>query len=92
MATYFLTGTYTAEAIKGISSKRTADITEMIENIGGKVVSMYLLLGEKDLVIIAEFPGLKEAIQGSVSISKMTGISFSTNPAITAKEFDEFMT
>ncbi|MCK4815076.1 GYD domain-containing protein [bacterium] len=91
MATYFLTGTYTAEAIKGISSKRTADITEMIENIGGKVVSMYLLLGEKDLVIIAEFPGLKEAIKGSVSISKMTGISFSTNPAITAKEFDEFM-
>ena len=91
MATYFLTGTYTAEAIKGISSKRTADITEMIENIGGKVVSMYLLLGEKDLVIIAEFPGLKEAIQGSVSISKMTGISFSTYPAITAKEFDEFM-
>jgi uncharacterized protein with GYD domain len=91
MATYFLTGTYTAEAIKDISSKRTADVTEMIENIGGKVVSMYLLLGEKDLVIIAEFPGLKEAIKGSVSISKMTGISFSTNPAITAKEFDEFM-
>ena len=91
METYFLTGTYTAEAIKGISSNRTADVTEMIENIGGKVVSMYLLLGDKDLVIIAEFPGLKEAIQGSISISKMTGISFSTYPAITDKEFDEFM-
>jgi uncharacterized protein with GYD domain len=91
METFFLTGTYTAEAMKGISSKRTADVTEMIENIGGKVVSMYLLLGDKDLVIIAEFPGLKEAIRGSVSISKMTGISFSTYPAITAKEFDEFM-
>ena len=91
METFFLTGTYTAEAIKGISSKRTADVTELIENIGGKVLSMYLLLGDKDLVIIAEFSGLKEAIQGSISISKMTGISFSTYPAITAKEFDEFM-
>jgi uncharacterized protein with GYD domain len=92
METYFLTGTYGAEAIKGISSKRTAEVTEMIENLGGKVISMYLLLGEKDLVIIAEFPGIKEAIKGSVGISKKTGISFSTNPAITAGEFDEFMT
>jgi uncharacterized protein with GYD domain len=91
MATYFLTGTYTAEAVKGISKKRTADVTEMIQNIGGKVISMYLLLGEKDLVIIAEFPTIKEAIQCSVNMSKMTGISFSTNPAITAGEFDEFV-
>jgi uncharacterized protein with GYD domain len=91
MTTYFLTGTYTAEAIKGISSKRTADVTKVIEDIGGKVLSIYLLLGEKDLVIIAEFPGLKEAIKGSVNISKLTGISFSTNPAVTAKEFDEFI-
>ena len=91
MATYFLTGTYGADAIKGISRKRTADVTKMIEDIGGKLVSVYLLLGEKDLVIIAEFPGLKEAIKGSVSISKMTGISFTTNPAITAEEFDEFL-
>ena len=91
MSTYFLTGTYGADAIKGISRKRTADVTKMIEDIGGKLVSVYLLLGEKDLVIIAEFPGLKEAILGSVNISKITGISFTTNPAITAKEFDEFM-
>jgi uncharacterized protein with GYD domain len=91
MATYFLTGTYSAEAVKGISRKRTTDVTSMIEKIGGKVVSMYLLLGEKDLVIIAEFPGLKEAIQASISISKLTGISFTTNPAITAKEFDDFL-
>jgi uncharacterized protein with GYD domain len=91
MATYFLTGTYGIDAIKGISRQRTADVTRMIEDVGGKLVSMYLLLGEKDLVIIAEFPGLKEAIKGSVSISKMTGISFTTNPAITASEFDEFM-
>ena len=91
MATYFLTGTYGPDAIKGISRKRTADVTKMIEDIGGKLVSMYLLLGEKDLVIIAEFPGLKEAIKGSVSISALTGISFTTYPAITAEEFDEFM-
>ena len=92
MVTYFLTGTYGADAIKGISRKRTTDVTKIIEDIGGKLVSVYLLLGEKDLVIIAEFPGLKEAIKGSVSIRKITGISFTTYPAITAEEFDEYLT
>jgi len=92
MATYFLTGTYGADAIQGISRKRTADVTRIIEDVGGRIVSIYLLLGEKDLVIIAEFPGLQEAIKGSISISKVTGISFTTNPAITAEEFDEFIT
>ena len=91
MAIYFLTGTYGIEAIKGISRKRTADVTNMVEDIGGKLISMYLLLGEKDLVIIAEFPGLKEAIRASVNISKKTGISFTTYPAISAEEFDDFM-
>ncbi len=91
MTTYFLIGTYGADAIKGISRKRTADVTKMIENIGGKLVSMYSLLGDKDMVIIAEFPGLKEAIKGSVSISKITGISLTTYPAIKVEEFDELM-
>ena len=91
MATYFLAGNYTSNAIQGISSKRTADVSDVIKEAGGKVISMYLLLGDKDLIIIAEFPGIKEAIKGSVNISKLTGITFSTYPAITAEEFDEFM-
>ena len=91
MTTYFLIGTYGADAIRDISRERTSDVTWLIEDMGGKVLSVYLLLGEKDLVIIADFPGLKEAIKGSVNISKMTGISFTTSPAITAGEFDEFM-
>ena len=91
MTTYFLIGTYGADAIKDISRERTSDVTWLIEDMGGKVLSIYLLLGEKDLVIIADFPEMREAIKASISISKMTGISFTTSPAITAKQFDEFM-
>lgn len=91
MTTYFLTGTYGADALKGISRERTSDVTWMLEDMGGKVIAIYLLLGEKDLVIIADFPGMKEAIKGSINISKMTGISFTTSPAVTAKEFDDYM-
>lgn len=88
MATYFLTGTYDPDAMKGISRKRTADVTKTIEDLGGRIISTYLLLGETDLVIIADLPGLNEAIKASVSIGKNTGILFKTSPAITAEEFD----
>ena len=91
MATYFLSGEYGTDAMKGISRKRTAEVTRIVEDLGGKILSTYLLLGETDLVIIAEFPGLNQAIQASVTIGKRTGISFKTYPAITAAEFDELL-
>jgi uncharacterized protein with GYD domain len=91
MATYFLSGEYGMDAMKGISRKRTAEVTRIVEDFGGKILSTYLLLGETDLVIIAEFPGLNQALQASVTIGKRTGISFKTYPAITAAEFDELL-
>ena len=53
---------------------------------------MYALLGEKDLVIILTFPGVEEAMKASVALSKLTGVSFTTSPAVTVEEFDKMMT
>jgi uncharacterized protein with GYD domain len=52
---------------------------------------MYSLLGEKDLVFILTFPGIEQAMKASVALSKMTGISFTTLPAVTVEEFDKMM-
>jgi uncharacterized protein with GYD domain len=52
---------------------------------------MYALLGEKDLVFIVTLPGTKEAMKASVSLSKLTGISFTTSPAVTVDEFDKIL-
>lgn len=88
MATFFMFGKYTLEGIKGMSVARTKKIINLIKKSSGEVKSMHALLGEKDLVFIVDFPGNEEAIKASVAITKLTGISFTTSPAVTVKEFD----
>lgn len=88
MSTFFLFGNYSREAVKGIAAKRTARAEAVIAGFGGKLKSVYALLGEYDLVIIAELPGVQEAMHVSVEISKETGILFKTAPAITVADFD----
>jgi uncharacterized protein with GYD domain len=82
-------GTYSLEGLKAISADRTKKIISLIENYGGKVNSMHALLGEKDLIFITDFPGIGEAMRASVALTKMTGISFSTSPAVTVEDFDK---
>jgi uncharacterized protein with GYD domain len=89
MATFFMFGRYSPEAIEGISAARTKKVVNTIEKAGGKVSSMYALLGECDLVFIVDFPGVEEAMKASVALNKLTGISFSTSPAVTVEDFDK---
>ena len=91
MAMFFMSGKYSAEALKGMSAKRTDKSINLIKNLGGEVNAMYALLGEKDLILIVNFPGIEQAMKASVALSKMTGISFITSQAITVEEFDKMM-
>lgn len=92
MATFFLFGGYSPEALRGISAERTEKVVELIEGMGGKVEAIYALLGERDLVLIVELPGLQEAFKASVALGKLTGISFSTSAALKAEDFDRLAT
>ena len=91
MATFFMFGKYSSEAVKGMSPKRTKAAEEAIKKLGGKIESMYALLGERDLVVILSIPGVEQAMKASVALSKMTGISFTTLPALPVEEFDKLM-
>ena len=91
MTTYFLFGRYTRDALDGINSKRTERADAIIQGFGGKLKSVYALLGEHDIVIIADLPGVHEAIHASVEISRETGISFTTSAAIPVVDFDRLM-
>ncbi len=91
MATFLMFGKYSAEAVKKISPKRTRDAASLVKKYGGRVEAMYALLGEKDLVLILNFPGVAQAMKASVALSKMTGIGFSTYPAVSVAEFDKLM-
>lgn len=89
MGTFFMFGTYSSEALREISAERTDKANNLIKKFGGEVTSMYALLGEKDLVFIVNLPGIEQAMKASVALSKMTGISFTTSPAVTVEEFDK---
>jgi uncharacterized protein with GYD domain len=92
MATFFMFGKYNSEAIKNISIERTQQAIDEIKKLGGNVMAMHVLLGKYDLLFCVSLPGIDEAIKASVTLSKLTGISFTTCPAITVEAFDQVIT
>ncbi|NIO04184.1 MAG: GYD domain-containing protein [Proteobacteria bacterium] len=91
MATFLMFGKYSTEALRGIRPERTDEFIAIVKRFGGDVKAIYQLLGEVDLVCIVAFPGIEQAMQASVALGKLTGISFTTLPAITVEEFDKLM-
>ena len=91
MATFFMFGKYSSEALKEMSAERTDKAVSLIKKFGGEVNSMYALLGERDLVLIVDFPELEQAIKASVALTKMTGVSFTSSPAVPVEEFDKMI-
>ena len=77
------------EAVKSITADRTQKAVALIEKLGGKVKEMYVLLGEHDLVLIVDFPDLKDAVKASIQLAKLTNIAFTTAPAVTVQDFDK---
>ena len=91
MATFFMFGSYSADAVKKISADRSVKATAVIHDAGGELTAGYALLGTSDLVLIVELPGVKEAMKVSVELAKLLGISFTTAPAVTIDEFDKLV-
>lgn len=91
MAIFLMFGKYSSDALKGISAERTKRAREIIKKHGGKVISMYAVLGEHDLVFTLEFPETEKALAASVALNKVTGISFTTSPVVEVEKFDKLM-
>jgi len=56
MPIFMMFGKYTNEALKNVSEQRTKKAVKIIEKNGGKVISMYAVMGEHDLVLTLDFP------------------------------------
>jgi len=92
MPIFMMFGKYSSEALKGISPKRTDKAVEVIKKNGGKVISMYAVLGEHDLVFTLDFSDSEKALAASVALYKLTGISFTTSPVVEVEKFDRLIT
>jgi uncharacterized protein with GYD domain len=91
MPTFLMLGKYSMDAVKEISAARSVEATKVIGDPGGEVKAAYALLGEYDVAVIVDFPGVKEAMKTSVELTKLLGIAFTTSPAVTMEEFDELI-
>jgi uncharacterized protein with GYD domain len=84
-------GKYSSRALQEMSIQRTDKVVDLIKQLGGTVQAMYATLGQQDLVFVVSLPGTEDAMKASVAITKLTGISFSTMPAVTVQDFDRLM-
>ena len=91
MPIFMFFGKYSSESLKHISSERTDRAVDLIKKNGGKVISMYAVLGEHDLVFTLDFPDAEKAMATSVELYKLTGISFTTSPVVEVEKFDKLV-
>lgn len=91
MPIFMMFGKYNQESLKGASADRTKKAIKIIEKNDGKIVSMYAVLGEHDLVLTLDFPDADKALAASVGLNKLTGISFSTSPVVDVEQFDRLV-
>lgn len=91
MSVFILFGKYTNEGLRHINARRTADAVGLVEKFNGQVTGMYALLGPYDLAMIVNLPGVREAMEASIALAKLTGITFTTCPALSVERFDEMI-
>jgi uncharacterized protein with GYD domain len=91
MAIFLMFGKYSSEATKEISSDRTKKSRKVIQKNGGKIISMFAVMGEHDLVFTIDFPDADKAIATSVALHKLTGIHFTTSPVVDVEQFDKLV-
>lgn len=92
MATFFMFGKYSSDAIRNISVKRTEQAIDIIQKLGGKTNGVYALLGKYDLLFCVNLPDVETAMKTSITLSQLTGISFQTCPAVKIDVFDRLAT
>jgi uncharacterized protein with GYD domain len=91
MPIFMMFGKYSEDALKKVSSERTRKAVNIIEKNGGKVISMYAVLGEHDLILTLDFPDAEKALLTSVTLNTLTGISFVTSPVVDVEQFDKLI-
>ena len=63
----------------------------MIKKNGGELKAAYAMLGNTDLLLVVDLPDISKALATSAALAKLTGIAFTTSPAVTIDEFDKLM-
>jgi uncharacterized protein with GYD domain len=86
MPTYLVQASYTTDAVSALIKRpqdRTEVVRKMMEELGGRLIGIWLAFGEYDIVGIFEVPDNTAAIAGSMAISASGALkSVKTTPLL----------
>lgn len=93
MPTYIFLYKLTDQGIKNIKEmpQRLEKAIEASEAVGGKVLGVYSVLGEYDLVSIAEFPNDETVLSLALAFGSQGNVRSTTLKAFTKEEFTEIV-
>ena len=93
MAVYITLMKFTDQGIRDIKSdkKYQEEGLKKVEKMGGKILGIYMTMGEYDAVGIAEFPSDEAAVAASLAGSSAGNIRATTLRAFTPEEFEKIV-
>ena len=93
MPTYISLYKFTDQGIKGIKEipSRIEEAVKNYEKMGGKVIGVYPVLGEYDIVAIGEAPSDETAMTFALALGSQGNVRTTTLKAFTTEEFKEIV-
>ena len=88
MPTYVVLGKYTEQGGRGINDavSRANAIEQRLQQVGARLVSWHMTLGEYDLVTIIDVPSDEVALQLALEVAKVGNVRTTTLKAFTREE------
>jgi len=89
MATYVILMNLTEKGIKEIKEapERIGESVKSLEEVGGKLLAFYVVMGSYDYVVIAEGPGDEVAMAQLLGLGMEGYVRTTTMKAFTVEEF-----
>ncbi len=95
MPKYLISGTYTAEGLRGLqkekASGRRQAVTTLMESMGGRLEAMYYALGQDDVFVVIDAPSQADAAAYGVAVSASGLVRTRTTPLLTVEEADQVL-
>jgi uncharacterized protein with GYD domain len=93
MPKYLFEARYTAEGAKGVAKEggtgRREAVKKHLEELGGKLESMYFAFGDVDCYLIADLPDNASVAALSLAVNKSGSISTKSIVLLTPEEVDQ---
>ena len=93
MGKYMMRANYTQAGLAGLMKEggtgRRRALTDAVEGVGGRMESFYYVFGDRDLLMIAEFPDEASAVSVSLAVGAAGALEVDVTVLIEPEAIDE---